>query len=1245
MSETLILSGAPEGLDAALIAREAGRGAPVIHIARDDRRMAAMRAALSFFAPALPVLELPAWDTTPYDRVSPSGEIMAQRLQVLAALAAGAIRPPFVLLTTVNAAVQRLPGAGMVRDASFVARKGERLDEARLRAFLVRVGFAQSPTVTEPGDYAVRGGIIDIYPPGPGGPVRLDLFGDVLDGIRRFDADSQRSLGALDRVEIAPMSEVILDDDAIARFRQNYRAEYGGGANDPLYESVSAGQKTAGMEHWLPWFHDRLDSLFDYLPGASVVLDDHLEQHRASRWHTITEQFDARREAMGRRGGGDSVYRPVAPLALFADEGEWNRWLGAHRVIRLSVLAQPPGPGVLDAGGRVGRNFAPERQAEKTDLFGALADHIRDLQKTRRVVVASFSDGARERLTGLLADEGLGGGVAIDDIRALPEARGALGLAVWPLDEGFVSDGQATGPLAVISEQDVLGDRLIRGAKKRRRAQNFLKDTQSLTPGDLVVHVEHGIGRYTGLETIRALGVPHDCVALEYAGGDRLFLPVENIELLTRYGHEEGLLDKLGGGAWQARKARLKERIRLIADRLMRVAAERLLRSAPVLEPEHHEWEAFAARFPWTETDDQAAAIADVAEDLAAGRPMDRLVVGDVGFGKTEVAMRAAFVAASQGKQVAVVAPTTLLARQHYRGFAERFRGTAINVRPLSRFVTAKDAAATRAGLSDGSVDIVVGTHAVLAKQVRFKDLGLLVIDEEQHFGVAHKERLKELRSDIHVLTLTATPIPRTLQLSLTGVRDLSIIGTPPVDRLAIRTYVSEFDSVTIREALLREKYRGGQSFFVVPRLSDLPEVEDWLREHVPEVSTIVAHGQLAAGDLDQRMNAFYDGSHDVLLATSIVESGLDIPTANTMVVWRSDMFGLAQLYQIRGRVGRSRTRAYCYLTTKPRVPLTPQAIRRLKFLGSIDSLGAGFNLASQDLDLRGAGNLLGEEQSGHIKEVGFELYQAMLEETIAKLKSGELDGTPEDDWAPQLALGVPVTIPESFIPDLDVRLELYRRLAQLSTKVELEGFAAELIDRFGPLPREVNTLLLVIRIKAMAKRANIATLTAGPKGATVGFHMDKFPNPAGLVAFIADERGQARIADNKLVVRREWATDADRIKGAFAIAKDLAAKAREGAADGAGKAGTAGQADARQDGKGGPAGGKPGPAGDKGGPVGKVVSASGKAGDKNQSSPARRFEQAAGTGARNSGKPGKAPVKGGPGSQPGGRTRWPGRG
>ncbi len=1136
----IILSGAPEGFDARLLARELAKGASVVHIARDDKRMEAMRAALAFFAPDAPVLTLPAWDCLPYDRVSPNPDVSAARMATLAALAKG-LAAPFILLTTLNAACQRLPARAVLKTAAFTAKVGGQVNELALRTYLVRMGFSQTPTVSEPGDYAVRGGIIDIFPPGAGGPVRLDLFGDVLDGARRFDPATQRTTENLSVVELAPVSEVILDEAAITRFRQNYRLEFGAaGTDDPLYEAVSAGRKHAGLEHWLPFFHDRLETVFDYLPGASIMLDDQTTAARLARWDSIEDQYDTRFEALKRKNRVESVYKPCAPGLLYLDDAAWEAALRSVRVVQLVALPQPTGPGVLDAGGRIGRNFSPERQLENVSLFGSLSDHLKVKLRAGQVVVASYSEGARDRIQGLLADEGVKGVTLARDIRDVPEGKGALFLGVWALEHGFEAAG-----LTVISEQDVLGDRLIRGAKKRRKADNFLTEANSLSAGDLVVHVDHGVGRYMGLETIPVLGAPHECVALEYAEGSRLFLPVENIELLSRYGHEEGLLDKLGGGAWQAKKAKLKERIRQIAERLMRVAAERHLRSAPILQAPDHDWAAFAARFPYQETDDQLSAISDVIADLEAGSPMDRLIVGDVGFGKTEVAMRAAFVAAMSGVQVAIIAPTTLLARQHFKTFGERFRGTAITVRPLSRFVSAKDADLTREGLADGTVDIVIGTHAVLAKGVRFRNLGLLIIDEEQHFGVTHKERLKEMRSEIHVLTLTATPIPRTLQLSLTGVRDLSIIGTPPVDRLAIRTYVSEFDAVTLREALLRERFRGGQSFYVVPRISDLPEIESFLNNHVPEVSYIIAHGQLAAGDLDERMNAFYDGKYDVLLATTIVESGLDIPTANTMIIHRGDMFGLSQLYQIRGRVGRSKARAYCYLTTKPRAPLTPSAAKRLRLLGSLDSLGAGFSLAAQDLDLRGAGNLLGEEQSGHIREVGYELYQAMLEDTIARLRSGALQGGIEDDgqWAPQINLGVPVLIPESFVPDLDVRLGLYRRLSQLTSKVELEGFAAELIDRFGKLPKEVNTLLLVIRIKAMCKRAGVSKLDVGPKGVTVQFHNNKFANPAGLVEFIHAEQGTAKVKDNKIVLTRLWASEADKIKGAFAVVRDLAEK------------------------------------------------------------------------------------------------------
>ncbi|MEM9426936.1 MAG: transcription-repair coupling factor, partial [Pseudomonadota bacterium] len=955
MPETqhITVGGAPEGYDATLILSELERTPVVCHVARDDKRMRAMQEALAFFAPDMPVVTFPGWDCLPYDRVSPNADISATRMATLAGLVHD-MPERFVLLTTLNAATQRVPARELLREAAFKAHVGDRVNEGALRDFLVRMGFVQAPTVTEPGDYAIRGGIIDIFPPGEGGPVRLDFFGDVLDGARRFDAVTQRTTETLQSIELAPVSEVILDEPAITRFRQNYRLEFGAaGTDDPLYEAVSAGRKHAGVEHWLPFFHERLETLFDYLPDATIALDDQSAAIRAARWEAIEDQYDARREAMNAKGRVDSVYKPAPPDALYFDDAAWDTAVAGHRLLQFHPLPQPTGPGVIDAGGRVGREFSVERQQESVSLFGALADHVKAKTAKGPVVIASYSEGARERLQGLLEDSDVTGGRLITDFRDVTAGDG-VHLAVWALEHGF----EGKDGLTVISEQDVLGDRLIRTAKKRRRADDFLTETQSLTPGDLIVHVDHGIGRYMGLEVVEALGAPHECIHLEYAGGDRLFLPVENIELLSRYGHEEGLLDRLGGGAWQAKKAKLKERIREIADKLIRVAAERQLRKAPVIEPVPGAWDSFAARFPYEETDDQLKAINETLEDLAAGRPMDRLVCGDVGFGKTEVAMRAAFVAALSGLQVAVIAPTTLLARQHAASFKERFRGFPVQIRQLSRFVSAKDAEEAREGLARGTVDIVIGTHAVLAKSVRFANLGLLIVDEEQHFGVAHKERLKAIRSDIHVLTLTATPIPRTLQLSLTGVRDLSIIGTPPIDRLAIRTYVSEFDTVTLREALLREHYRGGQAFFVVPRIADLPEMEDWLKTQVPEITYVVAHGQMAAGELDSRMNAFYDGKFDVLLATTIVESGLDIPTANTMIVHRADMFGLAQLYQIRGRVGRSKTRAYAYLTTKPRVKLTPQAEKRLRVLGSLDSLGAGFTLASQDLDIRGAGNL-----------------------------------------------------------------------------------------------------------------------------------------------------------------------------------------------------------------------------------------------------------------------------------------------
>ena len=1136
------LSGAPDGFDANILSNFISeKQKSIIFVARDDKRLDLMRKSLWFFSPNIPILDFPSWDCLPYDRVSPNADVSSARMATLAALSSG-FEAPIVLLTTLNAITQYIPNRTIVSNNSFVAIVGRTINVKELRAYFSKMGFVQTPTVTEPGDYAIRGGIIDVFPPGESGPVRMDLFGDELESARRFDPVTQRTVENLDRIEFAPVSEVILDDVSINRFRNNYRKEFGSaGLDDPLYEAISAGRKHQGYEHWAPYFHDGMETIFDHLPNAVIFMDENIERIHTSRWDAINDQYEARLEALNSKNRLETVYKPIKPELFYVSPDDLFDLLNNREQRKFIVLPQPTGPNSLDMRARIGRNFAPERQNEELGLFEEFAKHIIEKRKTTSVIIASMSLGARERLYGLLQDQGLSGMVNIKTWKDINQAIGSISLAVWHLEHGFEAPG-----LTIISEQDVLGELIIRKTNKKRRAKDFLTEASSLSVGDLVVHVDHGVGRYRGLETVKAAGAPHDCLLLEYANNDRLYLPVENVELLSRYGHETGLLDRLGGSAWQAKKAKLKERIREMADKLLRIAAERSLRKSEILEVSPDKWNAFCARFPYVETDDQLNAIEDVVSDMSSGKPMDRLICGDVGFGKTEVALRAAFIAASAGTQAAIIAPTTLLARQHFKSFEERFRGTGIRVKQLSRFVTTSQMKKNREALRDGAVEIIIGTHALLAKDIKFANLGLLIIDEEQKFGVGHKERLKQLRSDIHVLTLTATPIPRTLQLSLSGVRELSVIGTPPIDRLAIRTYVSEFDTVTLREALLREHYRGGQSFFVVPRISDLPEIEAFIEEQVPEINHVVAHGQMPAGELDERMNAFYDGKFGILVATTIVESGLDIPTANTIIIHRADMFGLSQLYQIRGRVGRSKTRAYAYLTTKPRQKLTHAAIKRLRVLGSLDSLGAGFMLASQDLDIRGAGNILGEEQSGNVREVGYELYQEMLEDAIAKIKSGQMEGlTDEGSWSPQINLGVPVLIPETYVQDLDVRLGLYRRLSALAKKIELEAFAAELIDRFGKLPTEVDMLLRVVRIKGMCRAAGIAKLDSGPKGAVIQFYQDKFISPSGLAQYLLDSRGTAKIKDNKLIVLRDWTNDDKKVKGAYIIARELAVMAK----------------------------------------------------------------------------------------------------
>ncbi len=1143
----LVLERTPEGFDALALAQAAKhRGGRTLFLARDDRRAAATAAAAAFFAPDIEVISLPGWDCQPYDRVSPSASLAAQRTAALARLAGAKTDTPLIVIATVSAVLQRTAPRDALRDAGFQARAGAVVSFEDLTTYLQRNGYARVGAVAEAGDYAVRGGVADVWPPGFEEPIRLDFFGDTLESVRAFAPDTQRTTRQLDGAALAPVSETFLDPASITRFRTGFVAAFGAVTDgDPVYEAVSLGARAQGMEHWLPLFHERLETVFDYLgPDALVFLDHLAEKAVEERQALIADYFEARKTAAPAGSGAFDApaYRALPVDALYLSEAEWEEALDARPLRVLSAFAEGSESGLrADLGARPGREFSAERKTEGVNVFQVAADHVNALNGDgRRVVIACWTQGSSERTGGVMTDHGVADvaeAADMDAVHALP--KGAVARVVLPLERGFEAEG-----LTVIAEQDVLGDRLA-GRGRKRKAANFIAESSSLSPGDLVVHVDHGIGRYRGLRTLTVQDAPHDCLELEYANDARLFLPVENIELLSRYGSDgAAVLDKLGGVAWQARKAKAKQRLRDMAEKLIAVAAARAVRDGETLTVPPGAYEEFCARFPYAETDDQLSAIEDALNDLGSGKPMDRLICGDVGFGKTEVALRAAFAAAINGKQVAVVCPTTLLARQHFKAFTERFRGWPVRVRQLSRLVAAKDASETKKALAEGRCDVVVGTHALLAKTVSFQDLGLLIVDEEQHFGVRHKERLKALKADVHVLTLTATPIPRTLQLSLSGIRDLSIIATPPVDRLAVRTFVAPFDPVSIREALLRERYRGGQSFFVAPRIKDLPGAEEFLRERVPEVSFITAHGQMPATELEEKMTAFYEGRYDVLLSTPIVESGLDIPTANTMVVHRADMFGLAQLYQLRGRVGRSKTRAYAYLTIPATWEITPAAKKRLEVLQSLDTLGAGFTLASHDLDLRGGGNLLGEEQSGHMKDVGVELFHAMLEEAVAALRA-DPGGEAEDDWSPQINVGASVLIPETYVPDLDLRLGLYRRASALTTPEEREGFAAELIDRFGPLPDEVGHLLKIIEIKALCRTAKVAKVDAGPKGAVLGFRKDAFADPGPLIRLVASKPGHFKLRpDETLLARGDWPEPERRIAGAL---KALKAVARAG--------------------------------------------------------------------------------------------------
>jgi len=1141
------IAGAPEGADAIALASiaqvrpPAKLGANILHVARDDARMARLDELLEFFAPDIERISIPAWDCLPYDRVSPHRDIVGRRVDTLTALSTPrASRRPRILLTTVAALIQRLPPPGEFIGGALSLRVGSAIGTENLARHLADNGFLRVSQVGDIGEFAVRGGIVDLFPPGHDLPIRLDFFGDRIETIRQFDPISQRTTAPFEGLDLKRMGEVRLDGAAIERFRSGYRERFGAIATeDPLYVAISEGRSYAGMEHWEPLMLERMVTLLDHVPEAIVTLDHQVDELRDARLDLVEEFYEARCEVKLPKDG-TFVYRPLPPDALYQTAEEWDEALRQRAVVSFSPFAMPEEAGWVDWGARPGREFADARAQSLTTLYEAVGVRLAEERAAgRRVAITAYSEGSRDRLSKVMAEHGIEGTVNCAD-RAALDALGSsqTGMIVLGLERGFV-DPQRT----FISEQDILGDRLVR-QPRRRRGERFLEELANFGAGDIVVHTDHGVGRYDGLETLTVGGAAHDCLRIVYDGNDKLYLPVENIDLLTRFGSEETpvQLDKLGGVNWQSRKARVKARIREMAAELIKTAATRAVRHLDAVQPPEGLYDEFCARFPYPETEDQLRAIEEVLSDFASGRPMDRLICGDVGFGKTEIALRAAFVMAASGQQVAVISPTTLLSRQHFRTFSERFAGLPIRIAQLSRMVSARDIVDIKRELKEGRIDIVIGTHALLAKDVGFRTLGLLVVDEEQHFGVGQKERLKALQSDVHVLTLTATPIPRTLQLALSGVREMSLIATPPIDRLAVRTFVMPYDPVVTREAILRERNRGGQTFYVCPRIRDLDTVAERLKVLVPEIRFVIAHGRMAPTHLERAMTAFYDGQYDVLLATNIIESGLDIPRANTMILHRADMFGLAQLYQLRGRIGRSKLRAYAYLTVPADRVLTPTAEKRLEVMQTLDTLGAGFTLASHDLDIRGAGNLLGEEQSGHIREVGIELYQQMLEDAVQEARG---IAARQAEWAPQINIGSAVLIPESYVADLSVRLGLYRRIAMLIDQAEIDGFAAELVDRFGKLPAEVENLLQVIAIKRLCKAAGIEKIDAGPRGAVIAFRGNAFRKPDRLIDYIRRHpRSLSVRPDQRLIYHQDWSDVSRRLPGVRKLLENVVALA-----------------------------------------------------------------------------------------------------
>ena len=1096
---------------------------PYLVIARDARELDQLRAELGFFLGGSRAIHaLPDWEVLPYDVFSPHPDIISERLAALAELPR---LKSAVLLAAADTLGQRLAPRGYVDGRTFNLAVGDRLPLEPLRARLVESGYASVHQVTAPGEFALRGSLFDVYPMGTQTPLRVDLFDDEIEAIREFDPESQRSGASLKQVRLLPGRELPLDADSVKAFRLRYRKRFEG---DPtrsvIYRGVSDGLAPPGIEFYLPLFFDSTDTLLDYLPADTVVCaatDINGAVERAAR--VVAERFEERRH---------DIERPVlAPDELYLTPAELEARLDAFTRIDYESFK-------VESGGYNFPTAAPQEwrvdlRAEKP--LAPLAGFVQNF--TGRVLLAADSAGRREVLLEMLRATGLTPAAAAG-WHEFVDGEAHFSITVAPEMAGL---NIVTPPIAVFGEAQLFGQRARQERRRRRAAadpQAILRDLTTLGPGSPVVHEEYGVGRYVGLQVMQVAGQDGEFVVIEYAGSDKLYVPVQQLHLVSRYSGaapESAPLHKLGTDQWAKARKRAADQIRDVAAELLDLYAQRQARRGPSLPTKEQEYQAFASSFPFEETADQAEAIRQVMQDLQSEKPMDRVVCGDVGFGKTEVAMRAAFIAAQAGKQVAVLVPTTLLAEQHTNNFRDRFADWPVRIESLSRFRNSKETNAVLEGIEKGTVDIVIATHRLLHANVRFKELGLVIVDEEHRFGVRDKERLKTLRAEVHVLTLTATPIPRTLNMALGGLRDLSLITTPPAERLAIKTFVTEWHAPTLREAALREFRRGGQVYFVHNVVETIEKTAQEIAKLIPEAEVRVGHGQMRERDLEQLMVDFYHRRFNLLVCTTIIESGIDVPTANTIMIDRADRLGLAQLHQLRGRVGRSHHRAYAYLLTPNRKALSQDAVKRLEAIESLEELGAGFVLATHDLEIRGAGELLGESQSGELTEVGLTMYLDLLEQAVKALKEGRepvldrpLAATAE------VELRLPALLPESYVADVPVRLGVYKQLAAAPDNAAIDELTEELVDRFGPLPPPAMNLLRVARLKLQARAIGIRRLDLGPQGGYALFEESNQVDPKAVIRLVQHPDRDYRL-EGALKLRISVETEQDTERFEFA--------------------------------------------------------------------------------------------------------------